>query len=232
MASLKNDRGIPLELILGIGPVLARKYARRGIKTRTQLMKAAVNGNVSLSKLTLLDLKYNVVRQIKRSVVKKCVEPFLPPNAMLVGSYAQGKPIMGDIDVLVVTPQPSAADAFPVPPPFGNDLIIYRTSGADASEQRVTSGIWKIPHGCKGSPYVIVDVFYATDEEKPFAMLHYQGPVSFNMRVRAVAKKLGYKLNQYGLTPVGANVGAPPKLASERDVLDFLGITWKEPHER
>ena len=243
-----------LELVLGIGPIIARKLANKGIKTRAQLTKAAIAGTVQLSKLTLLDLRYNIVRHIKRAVVKKYVEPYLPPNAVLVGSYAQEKPQMGDIDVLIIRPE-GATGGDCIPPPFGNDLIIYRSSQED---QHVTSGIWKIPHArglserglarrkasqvgsqgtavpCppRGGSYVIVDVFYATEDEKPFAMLHYQGPVTFNMRVRAVAKKLGYKLNQYGLTKVRADAPDVPALKSERDVLDFLGIAWKEPRDR
>lgn len=46
---------------------------------------------------------------------------------------------------------------------------------------------------------VNVDVFLATKQEKHFAMLHFTSSKQFLMRTRAHAKKLGYKLNQYGL---------------------------------
>ena len=46
---------------------------------------------------------------------------------------------------------------------------------------------------------VNIDIFLATKAEKHFALLHFTSSKQFLMRTRAHAKKLGYKLNQYGL---------------------------------
>lgn len=246
----------PLELVFGIGPVQAAKLAKKGIKTRAELVKAAAAGKVTLSKLTLLDLKYPIVRKLPRSAVVP-LEKKLPPNAMFAGSYRRKRPFMGDIDVLVFAKKDEPRT---IPDPF-KDMIVYKEA------DREISGIWKLPRKSlsdakestvtrddaskattgpplavqKGSVktydtastalYVVVDIFFAEEESRPFALMHHTGPMIFNVRCRAVAKKKGLKLNQYGLfDDKDHNVGS--KFKTEREVFDYLGLTWKEPEQR
>lgn len=48
------------------------------------------------------------------------------------------------------------------------------------------------------------------------------------------AIELGFKLNEYMLVPMGENdvPGEPLSVVCERDVFDYLGMAFKEPHER
>lgn len=86
---------------------------------------------------------------------------------------------------------------------------------------------------------VKLDVFWASPAERPYALFHYTGPRSYNIRTRAYAQRKGLLLNQYGLWQRGGG-GQPPlrrargstRVRTERDVAELLGVTWRPPHLR
>lgn len=53
-------------------------------------------------------------------------------------------------------------------------------------------------------------------------------------RLRLLAESKGYRLDDTGLFPAtqGARATSSLKLATEKQVFDFLGFPWLEPHER
>lgn len=92
---------------------------------------------------------------------------------------------------------------------------------------------------------IVVDVFVALERERPFALFHYTGPRSYNVRTRAHAKRRGWLLNQYGIfyeTPPGPASGRGKKksrrvrgsagLRTEAEVARFLGLTVRPPSDR
>jgi DNA polymerase/3'-5' exonuclease PolX len=73
-----------------------------------------------------------------------------------------------------------------------------------------------------------------TTAEKPFALFHYSGPATYNIRTRALAKRHGWLLNQYGLFSIatGRRVPGSANIRTERDLAEFLGVTFRHPRDR
>lgn len=79
---------------------------------------------------------------------------------------------------------------------------------------------------------VPIEVYYVPSKAMPFAKIHFIGNDIFNMRIRAHAKRQGYKLNQYGLFIAGTNTPVDATFKHEKDIFEFLGFKWKEYTER
>lgn len=80
-----------------------------------------------------------------------------------------------------------------------------------------------------------IDISYVKyPEEWPYALLHFTGDGLFNVRVRNHAKKMGYKVNQYGIfdSKTGERAAGSENLKTERQVLKFLDFPWRAPYER
>jgi DNA polymerase (family 10) len=75
------------------------------------------------------------------------------------------------------------------------------------------------------------DLFLATRAERPYALFHYTGPASYNVRVRAHAKRLGFRLNQYGLFERATGRRAPA-VRSEAGLARRLGLAARPPGAR
>jgi DNA polymerase (family 10) len=77
-------------------------------------------------------------------------------------------------------------------------------------------------------------VFRTTPRELPFALFHYTGPAAYNVRTRAHAKRLGFRLNQYGLFGRGTGRRARGSigLRTEAQIARRLGLTARPPRDR
>lgn len=60
-------------------------------------------------------------------------------------------------------------------------------------------------------------------------LLMYTGDALFNVALRSKAKRMGYKLDQYGIWKSGKLVFQSP---DEREFFDFLGTPWHWPEDR
>lgn len=70
---------------------------------------------------------------------------------------------------------------------------------------------------------------YRSDEASLGAMkLHITGPKEYGIYLRSKAKKLGLKLNQYGLFKGEECIASK----TEKEILDALGTKYLEPNER
>ena len=76
-----------------------------------------------------------------------------------------------------------------------------------------------------------LDVFHATAAGWGAAHLHHTGPAQYNIRLRAHARARGYRLNQYGLTPL-AGAAKLRKFRTERALLHAIGASWRTPSQR
>lgn len=85
-----------------------------------------------------------------------------------------------------------------------------------------------------GTRQVKIDLFTCTKAELPFALLHHTGNSTFNISLRADAKRLGFRLNQYGLFMAGTDtkVRGWKDLTTERKIQLFLGWKNHRPWER
>jgi len=76
-------------------------------------------------------------------------------------------------------------------------------------------------------------------DQYPFGLVQWTGNDILNRRLRILAEKRGYKLDDHGLYPViadgyGGKVKSPISVSckSEREVFEKLGFPWLEPHQR
>jgi DNA polymerase/3'-5' exonuclease PolX len=60
------------------------------------------------------------------------------------------------------------------------------------------------------------------------ALLYFTGSKELNLMMRNKAKKLGYKLNEYGLFKGSKNI----YVESEEEIFDLLEMKYLEPQER
>lgn len=218
-----------LTSIHGIGLKTAQILAEKGVKTKSDLKKPDIYK--TLPESTKLHLRYKVLDEISWDIVHSLLSQF-PAYIIGVGSYRRKKQKLHDIDVLTFKPmETTIAD------------IKARSREKDPRTEEYpfkvlgdySSGEQKHSFVLKYKTFIVrVDVFYALCSEKPYALLHYTGSRNFNIRIRAVAKKKGYKLNQHGLFSVKTIDSETPVLhaKTEKDILDFLGITYKKPEDR
>jgi len=75
---------------------------------------------------------------------------------------------------------------------------------------------------------VQVDMYHALPEQWGAMCLFLTGNAQFNIRLRLIAKKHGFKLNEKGLWS-GENQVAGK---DERQMFDVLGLEWLEPVDR
>ena len=81
-----------------------------------------------------------------------------------------------------------------------------------------------------------VDFLYTPIEEYPFAILYFTGSKDFNTVMRGQALKMGYTLNEHGISikdkgkPKGDKLET--KFTEEKDIFDFLELEYREPNER
>ena len=232
--------------IPGIGNTLATKLIRRGIKTRAQLRRIIDE----LPRETQANLRYRVSRSIPFMVGKSIAAEikqwltFKGPTGnrkkypiFAVGSIRRCVSISKDIDVLIIVPEGvdilgilSSAE-FQSDKGAANYLTIAESYAS--GQRRHSFIIRRAPLGEK-SKYYVVDLFLATEKEKPFALFHYSNGRNYNIRVRAYAKRKGLKLDQYGIFIAGTKKQAPgsKSIKTERDLTRFLGVTYHSPNRR
>lgn len=210
--------GLKQELIKidGIGEKLADSLIEQGLKKVKDLTSPLYINKLPLE--AQYAIKYKPSKSHSWDFIHNIVTK-LPNYIYPVGSYRRKAAIIKDVDLVTIRPLNETV----------NDIKKYlNVVGEYASGDKKRSMI--ILYAGK---YLRLDLFKTTDEELPFAILHWTGSKSFNIRIRAHAKKQGYKLNQYGLypiTPAAKPITYP--ITSERDILTAIGVTYKAPEFR
>lgn len=139
------------------------------------------------------------------------VEKTLAPYSdfiLVVGSVRRKAPTVGDIELVVL---PKDLEEF---------LKILEEEGFHGGTRKQVGTV-------RGMP---VEIYLAHDPKEIGGLVFmYTGDFTFNIAMRAKAKKRGLKLNQYGIWR-----GAKPVLQSddEVDFFEFLDVRYHEPEER
>jgi DNA polymerase (family 10) len=133
-------------------------------------------------------------------------------HVVVVGSVRRREARIGDLDFLVRSSQRGFTARL---------AAALRTPARSGGERRAAFDIGGFR----------ADFFRATRAEWPWALFHLTGPKSYNVRVRALARLRGQRLNQYGLfSKSGVSLAAAAK--TERDVCAALGVTYRAPPNR
>ena len=130
------------------------------------------------------------------------------------GSLRRRRETIGDIDLLASSDAPEALMKHFIKSPGIAEVLAH---GATKSSVRMEQGIQ-------------VDLRIITDEEFPFALNYFTGSKDHNTALRGRAKKMGFKLNEYGLFH-GASERSE-KCRDETAIYKRLGLDYIEPELR
>lgn len=149
------------------------------------------------------------------------VEPGAITRLEIGGSLRRWKESIGDVDILVVSNSPDPVmDAFSTLPQVSNIV------GRGDTKCSVILGT-----GLR------VDLRVVEAQHWGAALQYFTGSKEHNVEVRDIALKLGWSLNEYGLTATGkgsskAKEGEEKFFAEEADLYQFLGFAWIPPELR
>lgn len=218
-------------LIPGVGAKKARVfYDKLGITNIGELEYACKENR--LRDLTGLGQKSQdkILKGIK--FLKKHEGRFLYPYAladalpvikMLKGLRVVSKVEMGgslrryvetvkDIDIVAATNQPKAV----------MDAFVKYGEVADVVAKGDTKTSVKLMSG------INIDLRCVTDSEFPYALHHFTGSKEHNTAMRARSKKMGLKMNEYGLFKGEKNI----KCKTEEEMFKRLGLEYIPPELR
>lgn len=238
------------------GETLARALVAKGVKTRAALRKPEVlralpkdaQLNIMYPRATPISLAEAdaLVAELTRRL-GFCVAPTrcltLPLYA--VGSVRRRSARIGDIDLLVHLPAhlqslaPRVLNSAQLADAKPGDRATLMDADSKAERHRSCIVRWASADGDAGvgrtrPRFLRVDLFLVEGSELPFALYHYTGPRMYNIRIRALAKRKGWLLNQYGLfdAKTMARLPGTEGLKTEQDIMKFLGVTNRAPTER
>jgi DNA polymerase (family 10) len=147
-----------------------------------------------------------------QSVANRLVEALKPfcSKVQISGSIRREKPEVGDIDLVVI---PSELEDFITKV---KEIIDFDYGGT----KKIFGLFGERP----------INIFLSDEDSFGACLYQTTGPAMYNIRQRARVKKLGYKLNEYGLF----NAETGEKLAgnTEESIFEFLDWNFKEPISR
>lgn len=238
LALLEREKENPenmLSDIYGVGPKKAKELVQQGITTIAQLREQQ---DKVLNDVQKTGLKYyeDILKPIPRheideynQVFKEVFETIKTEDAHyeIVGSYRRGKATSGDIDVIITSKSPTIFKQW-IDKLLERKLIIEVLSRGNAKCLVITQ--------LGNHPARRVDFLFSSPAEFPYAILYFTGSKGFNATMRGHALKMGYSLNEHGLSKMVDKKKEGEKLSlniqDERAIFDFLGLEYREPKER
>lgn len=210
---------------------LARLYARAGERDPViASLPVAARAELAFAPLAEVELArgLRLAERLKKHLT------WAANRVHVVGSARRGKPVLKDLDLLLVLP--AAAGRAEVAA-AALEKIRVRPAGRRSVQLRAVSasGPRRLSAivGSGGSNYR-VDFFLAFEDELPYALFHHTGSSRYNIRVRAHAKARGWKLNQYGLfdRTTGRRVRGSGRIRTEEELARLLSVTYRPPSRR
>ena len=231
--------------VWGAGPTTAESWISQGLRTLEDLKNCG-----KLTRQQEIGLKYydEFLERMPREetgkieeVVKKAALSINPGlEAFACGSYRRGKPTCGDVDIIVSHPDGKSHEGV-----MSKLLESLRTSGfltddltlAENGEHGKYLGVCKLPG--ESTKHRRLDIIVVPYNEWACSLMYFTGSDYFNRSMRLLAKKNGMSLSEHslntGVIRKGSEKifdGTPLPVFSEKDVFDYLGLEYREPHER
>lgn len=128
------------------------------------------------------------------------------------GSIRRRKEVVRDMDILVAAENHEKITSFFVSMPEVDEVLM---TGETKTSVRMKSGIE-------------ADLRVVSKEEFPYALMYFTGSKEHNVRLRGIAKKKGWKLNEYGIFDGDDLVTCK----SEEEIYHALGLSYIPPELR
>ena len=232
----KNKPEYMLSNVYGIGPIKAKELVEKyGIKSIEELRERQ---DEVLNAVQKIGLKYyeDIEERIPRSEIDEYNNTFSSifdkvkeddSAYEIVGSYRRKLATSGDIDVIITSKNPFVFEKF-------IDILIENGIITNVLSRGKTKSlvVAKLP---SSKVHRRVDFLYTKHEEYPFAVLYFTGSKGFNTVMRGHALKMGYSLNEHGISKMVDKKKTEQlqnTFDSERDIFDFLGLEYREPEDR
>ncbi|KAH7283750.1 hypothetical protein KP509_34G022400 [Ceratopteris richardii] len=256
LENFKNDKKVQalrlFSSIWGIGPATALKLYEKGYRTLDDLKKepsltASQRVGLQFYKDLTIKIPRHEVMEME-SLVRKVAE-HIEHDIIVVcgGSYRRGKAFCNDMDFIITHPDGSSHEGFLAKLVaalkekdfLAESLLISDTHSTEKTDSGVDTyyGLCKYP-GRELRHRIDFKVY--SFQMYPFGLIAWTGNDVLNRKLRMLAEAKGYRLDDTGLYPFqhksstekGKRKGPSIALKTERDVFDFLGFPWLEPHER
>jgi len=231
--------GLPALLeVQGLGPKkVKRLHDELGIDSMEKLEAACQAGRIAALEgfgeksqakiLEAIAFKRQFASRHRLIDALVCAEPILESlrghldvvRCSTAGSLRRWKEVIGDIDFLVSSRDPTAVIGFFVAQPGVQTVLAH----GDTKASVILAG------------GIQADLRVVTDEEYPFALAYFTGSKEHNivMRQRAIAR--GLRLNEYGLFRSSEETREPAlrvECREERDIFEHLGLAYVPPELR
>ncbi len=137
----------------------------------------------------------------------------------VLGSMRRGRATIGDLDIMVVTDD-------------GQDPVVlleilYRLQRHYDCRVRICGGKWL---SVAVGGLFLCEFKHASELDQGACRLMMTGSGDFNVGMRGFAKRMGYKLSQYGLFIRDTETIVASR--TERDIFAALGVEYVTPRER
>jgi len=253
----KNDKLIKeLESIVGVGHITALELIKKGVTSIKDLKIKVNNNELDVNDKIKLGIKYygkffdNIpreeitnVKKILEKIIKKMNKHYSLTSKNkyifeICGSYRREKLLCGDIDILISKLGTDENDEDSIhhlnrfikrlkkPNKLNNNQPLLIDDITDKHYETKYMGFTKY----KDELIRRIDIRYVPFNFYYSALLYFTGSAELNQKMRQIAKKMGYKLSEYGLTKISDDSTIPIK--SEKDIFDFLKMNYLEPIQR
>ena len=210
--------------IAGIGKSKADKLIQLGLTDIKQLKQKKWESYINTGTKLLLNKK--PLTTIPNSLIKTIetkLTAFKLAKTKLVGGFLRKKPFSKDIDVMIISDSNIIDDYIKYLENTFSYVKVYIKGSDKASVIIYTSN----------EQYLKMDIFVSPKKYQYAMLLYATGSKQFNIRMRGIAKRMGYVLNQYGLYKLPIKpTSTPLPVNSEKDFFKILEIPYLPPQNR
>ena len=220
--------------IWGVGPEFAKKLIDKKIYNIKELKNAIKEKRIILNEQQLIGLKYynDLNIKIPRDEITEytnILKELIKKNNITLynaGSYRAHKKESGDYDLIVSFKKDTLENVNN----YFYNLLINNNIIREVLSMGLSKSIFIIKID-NYKYYRKMDVAFIEEKYLAFYLLYFGSGREFSKRIRGIASKQGYKLNEKGLFyKNGKRVDFNPK--EEREIFDFLKIPYVCPEKR
>lgn len=199
------------------------KSARAGSLSKLEGIKSKTESNIlrgiDIFKKSKERILINLALDIAGEFVSKMKGIKEVERLELAGSLRRRKETIKDIDILAISDKPS--------------VVMDKFSKLSLVDQVIAKGVSKASVIAKRSN-MQVDLRVLKRKSFGSAWLYFTGSKEFNIKLRGLAAKRGYKINEYGVFSTAPGVGVEKSLAgrSEEQIFSLLNMAYIPPELR
>lgn len=217
--------------IMSVGIQKAKQLVANNIYSIQELKEAITKDPKLLNEKQKLGLKYyeDFKLRIPRdemkfhdAIIGQNIKDITGLKYNIVGSYRRGLSSSGDIDIILCMDNDELI----------LDKVVNKLKNINYLVDDFAKGDKKYMGSCKiCDTYRRIDILFVTSDKYPFALTYFTGSKEFNIKMRKLALKQGYSLNEFGLKDKNKNY-INSKIKSEKDLFKFLGMDYVDPIDR